>query len=127
MKNKILVIWPPENYVMLIHSKIPKRWAYLAEIVSYLKKNYPSFEFEVIDCLNPKYSFGEILSLISKNEYLCVIFVSRIEGIESTKEIISKIKSIKPYQKIIYLFFIMTYLIFISFLFCKAFLDPFDY
>jgi len=101
MKQKILVIWPPENYVMLMHSKIPKRWAYLGEVVTYLNNKYNQIEFEVIDCLNPKYSIGEILTLVAQSDYLCIIFVSRIEGIKSTKEVISKIKEIKSKQKII--------------------------
>lgn len=101
MKNKILVIWPPETYVMPIHSKIPKRWTYLSEIISYLNNKYKEIEFEVLDCLNPKYSIGEIMTRVSKNQYLCIIIISRIEGIESSKNIITKIKNIKRHQKII--------------------------
>src|SRR3989344_8064131 len=101
MKDKILVVWPPEHYVMPIHSKIPKRWAYLVEIISYLVKKFPEIEFEIMDCLNPKYSYAEILTKIAEQNFLTVMIVSRIEGVESIIKIIDLTKKIRPDQNIL--------------------------
>lgn len=96
---KILFLLPEENYTMHMHTKIPKRWAYLAEIATYVR-NY-GHDVDVIDCLNPKNSHGEVYTKIAKNNYDVIIEVARIESVRSILKISSTIKEISPQSKIL--------------------------
>ncbi|MCL1972438.1 MAG: radical SAM protein [Endomicrobia bacterium] len=98
--SDILIVWPDEQYVMKTHTKIPKRWAYLIEIVSYLEK-FTQYSYDVVDCLDPKFSIGEVMGLVAKNKYKLVICVSRIENIVSVSFLSDKIKKILPNTNIL--------------------------
>lgn len=98
--NKVLVVWPEEEYVMLVHTKIPKRWAYLVEIFSYLQNN-SEYEFKVIDCIESKSSHGEVLKEIATGDYFCVILVSRFETARSLIKLSQWIKEIDPRIKVL--------------------------
>ena len=98
--KKVLVVWPEEEYVMLVHTKIPKRWAYLVEIFSYLKKN-TEYEFTIMDCMDPKFSNGEVLEEVVSGKYSCIILMSRFETPGSVIKLSKWIKQADPLIKIL--------------------------
>ena len=98
--KKVLFVWPGEQYIMPTYTKIPKRLAYLGEVVTYINNN-SNYEVNVIDCLNPKYSTGEVIQNVVQNDYLCLVFVARIENVTSLISLTKTIKEVKPNQKIL--------------------------
>ncbi|WP_069997874.1 B12-binding domain-containing radical SAM protein [Cellulosilyticum sp. I15G10I2] len=96
---RVLMVCPEETYTMLMHTKIPKRWAYVIEIASYIKSQ--GYDVKVMDCLNPKISHGEVFNELASNEYDAVILTARIESARSILKISPIIKQISPKSKVI--------------------------
>lgn len=80
---------------MPVHTKIPKRWTYVGEVVAYLSKHL-SNEIHVLDCLDPRFSHGEVLERVASREYFCVIMVCRFESIQSLVRLSRLIKEVDP-------------------------------
>ena len=96
---KILFVESEETFYMPIKTKIPKRWAYLGEIASYVKKK--GHEVKIMDCLNPKISHAEILEEVSRNKWDIVCFLMRIESVYSMIKLVPLIKKISPTTKLL--------------------------
>ena len=48
---KVLFVEAEETFYMPVNTKIPKRWAYLGEIATYIAKEN---DVKVMDCINPQ-------------------------------------------------------------------------
>lgn len=95
----ILFIESAEAYYMPINTKMPKRWAYLVEIATYVKNK--NNNVKVMDCLNPEISHNEILEEISKNKYDIICFLMRIESVSSMIKLVPLVKKISPSSKLL--------------------------
>lgn len=96
---KILFIEAEETFYMPINTKIPKRWAYLGEIASYVKKK--GHDVKIMDCLDPKISHAEILEEVSRNRWDMICFLMRIESVYAMIKLVPLIKSISPNTKLL--------------------------
>ena len=63
---KVLFVEAEETFYMSVSTKIPKRWAYLGEIATYIAKEN---DVKVMDCINPQISHAEILNEIANDKY----------------------------------------------------------
>lgn len=77
---KVLFVEAEETFYMSVNTKIPKRWAYLGEIATYIAKEN---DVKFMDCINPQISHAEILNEIANDKYELVCFLTRIETVNS--------------------------------------------
>ena len=96
---RILFIESQETFYMPVKTKIPRRWAYLGEIATYVNKK--GHEVKIMDCLDPKISHAEILEEISRNKWDIVCFLMRIETVESMIKLVPLVKKISPNTKLL--------------------------
>lgn len=96
---KILFVESQETFYMPIKTKIPKRWAYLGEIATYVSKK--GHEVKIMDCLDPKISHAEILEEISRNKWDMICFLMRIESVSSMIKLVPLIKQMSPDTKLL--------------------------
>ncbi|MDR3151042.1 MAG: hypothetical protein LBU14_05725 [Candidatus Peribacteria bacterium] len=96
--KKLLFLTLPESYVMTTKSKIPKKFSYFLEIAQYFINKY---EVNAVDCLDSKFSNGEVLRNITMKKYDVVIINVRIEGIVDTLKMIPLIRNISENTKIL--------------------------
>ena len=96
---RILFIESQETFYMPIKTKIPKRWAYLGEIATYVSKK--GHEVKIMDCLDPKISHAEILEEISRNKWDMMCFLMRIESVSSMIKLVPLIKQMSPDTKLL--------------------------
>lgn len=97
--EKVLVAVLESSFTMFVKTKLAKRWAYFVEIASYIKSK--GYLVDAKDCLDPKISHGEILSLIAKKKYKLVILLARPETARSIIKLSPFIKQISPKSKIL--------------------------
>lgn len=90
----ILFIEAEECFYMPVHTKIPKRWAYLAEIASFINCN--GYNVKVMDCLDPSVSHAEVLSEVQSLKYDVVCFLVRIETVETLPKLALLVKTLDP-------------------------------
>ena len=96
---KILFIETQETFYMPIDTKIPKRWAYLGEIATYVRNK--GHEVKVMDCLDPRISHAEILMEVSSNKWDLICFLMRIESVASMIKLVPLIRQISPETKLL--------------------------
>lgn len=96
---KVLFVEAEETFYMPVNTKIPKRWAYLAEIATYVSKN--GNEVKIMDCLSPKISHAEILEEITKNKYDLICFLIRIETVNSLLKLVPLVSKISKQTKLL--------------------------
>lgn len=96
---KVLLVCPEETYNMPIHTKIPKRWAYVVEVATYI--NSQKYDVKVMDCLDPKVSHGEVFKELASTKYKVVLLVARFESTRSILKMSSVIKKITPTSKVV--------------------------
>ena len=95
---KVLFVEAEETFYMPVNTKIPKRWAYLGEIATYIAKEN---DVKVMDCINPQISHAEILNEIANNKYELICFLTRIETVNSLLKLVPLIKKISSDTKLL--------------------------
>lgn len=95
----ILFLEAEESYYMHMDTKIPKRWAYLVEIATYVRNH--GHDVKVMDCLDPKISHAEVITEVTNNHYDMICFLMRIETYTSLRKLTKILKTISPDTKFI--------------------------
>ena len=96
---KTLILALESSFTMFVKTKLPKRWAYFAEVASYLKSK--GHDIDVMDCLNPAISHGEVLQKIAENDYDLIILLARPETARSIIKLSPFIKQISSKSKVL--------------------------
>ncbi len=96
---KVLFIEAEECFYMDTRTKMLKRWVYLGEVATYIKKKVDYIK--VMDCIESNISHCEILKEIEKNNYDLICCLTRIETLNSLIKLIPIIKEISPISKIL--------------------------
>ena len=98
-KARILLVFLESTSTMFMHTKVPKRWAYFAEIASFLKSK--GFDVKTMDCLNPAISHGEVFSEVASHDYDVIVLIARRETVRSIYGSAHVLKDISPRTKIV--------------------------
>lgn len=96
---KILFIQAEECFYMPVNTKIPKRWAYLAEIATYVRN--AGYDVKVMDCLDSKISHAEVLEEVVSQQYDLICFLMRIETFQPLQKLVRLIRILSPNSKLL--------------------------
>lgn len=96
---KVLIATLESSFTMFVKTKMPKKWAYFAEIATYIKDK--GHDIDVLDCFNPQISHGEILEAIAKESYALIIFLARPDTARAITKIVPLTREISPRSKIL--------------------------
>lgn len=95
----VLFIEPEEVFYMDVRTKMLKRWVYLGEIATFIKKK--GEQVKVMDCINSRISHCEILKEVESKKYDLICCLARIETLNSMIKLIPLLKTISPQTKIL--------------------------